>query len=102
MNADEILLAMRGSHNNMQNALVLWRTDILPIYSRPQFLCRFMSLTRYIRFDDGRTRSFRLLEGKAAPIQDIWNFLYENHTKNYRPHESITIDEKIVSISGKN
>lgn len=96
-----ILLAAGLSHNNMQKAQVLWRSDNLPIFRAAMSYHRFKSLVRYIRFDDGRTRSNRLREDKAAPVRDIWNFLNENLAKNYSPHESITIDEQLFPFRGK-
>lgn len=62
---------------------------------------RFLLLTRYIRFDDGRTRPFRLQSDKAAPIRDIWNYMNENLAKNYSPYENITIDEQLFPYRGK-
>lgn len=88
-----ILLAAGVTHNNMQNSSVLWQSDALPLFRAAMSHKRFLALTRYIRFDDGRTREFRQTLDKAAPIRDIWNFLNENLAKNYEPHETITIDE---------
>jgi len=58
-------------------------------------------LTRYVRFDNGRTREFRQRTDKAAPIRDIWNFLNENLRDNYDPHENITIDEPLLPYRGR-
>lgn len=89
------------SHNNTQKAKVLWRPDNLPIFRAAMSYHRFIALTRYIRFDDGRTRERRLRDDKAAPIRDIWNFLNENLSKNYSPHNTITIDEQLFPYRGK-
>lgn len=96
-----ILLAGGVSHNNTQKAEVLWRSDNLPIFRAAMSYHRFIALTRYIRFDDGRTRERRLRDDKAAPIRDIWNFLNENLSKNYSPHDTITIDEQLFPYRGK-
>ncbi|XP_055918320.1 piggyBac transposable element-derived protein 3-like [Eupeodes corollae] len=96
-----ILLAGGVSHNNMQDSSVLWRSDALPIFRAAMSYKRFLALSRYIRFDDGRTREFRQRSDKAAPIRDIWNFLNENLAKNYEPHETITVDEQLFPYRGK-
>lgn len=61
-----ILLTAGVSHNNMEDAEVLWRTDSLPIFRAAMSYRRFLALSRYIRFDDGRTREFRQRTDKAA------------------------------------
>lgn len=96
-----MLLAAGVSQNNMQKGQVLWRLDNLYIFRAAMSFNRFKSLARYIRFDDGRTRSYRLREDKAAPVRDIWNFFNENLAKNYSLHESITIDEQLFPYRGK-
>ncbi|XP_050339100.1 piggyBac transposable element-derived protein 4-like [Bactrocera neohumeralis] len=96
-----ILIASGVTHNNMQLTPLLWQTDALPIFRAAMPLKRFKLLTRYIRFDDGRTRSFRLQSDKAAAIRDIWNFLNENLARNYEPYENVTIDEQLFPYLGK-
>lgn len=96
-----ILLAAGVSHNNMQNSVVLWQTDALPIFRAAMSHKRFRALTRYIRFDDGRTRAFRQQIDKAAPIRDIWNFFNENLAKHYDPHETVTCDEQLFPYRGQ-
>ncbi|XP_050338220.1 uncharacterized protein LOC126764593 [Bactrocera neohumeralis] len=96
-----ILIASGVTHNNMQFTPLLWQTDALPIFRAAMPLKRFKLLTRCIRFDDGRTRSFRLQSDKAAPIRDIWNFLNKNFARNYEPHENLTIDEQLFPYRGK-
>ena len=86
-----ILLAMGLPHNNMQDSKVLWRSNALPIFRAAMSHRRFLALSRYIRFDDSRTREFRQRSDKAAPIRDIWNFLNASFAKNYEPHENITV-----------
>lgn len=96
-----ILLAAGVSHNNMQKSEVLWRTDGLPIFRAAMSHKRFLALSRYIRFDNGRTREFRQKTDKAAPIRDIWNILNENLAKNYDPHENFTVDEQLFPYRGR-
>lgn len=58
---------------------------------------RFIELSRYIRFDDGRTPEFRQRTDKTTTIRDVWNFLNQNLANNYEPHENITVDDNTVS-----
>ncbi|XP_049308583.1 piggyBac transposable element-derived protein 3-like [Bactrocera dorsalis] len=62
---------------------------------------RFLTISRYIRFDDGRTRPFRLETDKAASMRDIWNFLNTNLQKNFRPYSDITVDEQLFPYRGR-
>lgn len=96
-----ILLAGGVSHNNMQISAVLWRSDALPIFRAAMSYNRFRLLSRYIRFDNGRTREFRQKTDKAAPIRDIWDFMNENLAKNFEPYESVTIDEQLFPYRGR-
>lgn len=96
-----ILLASGLSHNNMQDSSILWRSDSLPIFRAAMSHKRFITLSRYIRFDNSRTRAFRQQTDKAAPIRDIWNFLNENLQNYYEPYENITIDEQLFPYRGR-
>lgn len=96
-----ILLMAGVSHNNMQKSSFLWRADGLPIFRAAMSHARFLALTRYIRFDDSRTREFRQQTDKAAPIRDIWNFMNQNLANNYEPHENITVDEQLFPYRGR-
>lgn len=96
-----ILLAAGVSHNNMQISEVLWRSDALPIFRAAMSYRRFKQLSRYIRFDDSRTREFRQQSDKAAPIRDIWNFLNENLASNYDAHDVVTVDEQLFPYRGR-
>ena len=96
-----ILLAGGVTHNNTQSSSTLWKTNNLPIFRAALSHKRFLQITRYIRFDDGRTRNFRQATDKAAPIRDIWNFLNENLAKNYEPDDAITVDEQLFPYRGR-
>lgn len=96
-----LLIAAGASHNNMQKTEFLWRTDNLPIFRAAMSHKRFAALTRYIRFDDSRTRTFRQQTDKAAPIRDIWNLLNENLARNYEPHANVTVDEQLFPYRGR-
>lgn len=96
-----LLLAAGVNRSNMQHASVLWKPTNLPIFRATMAYTRFMSILRYIRFDDSRTRPFRTQTDKAAAISDIWNMLNENLQKNYQPHENITIDEQLFPYRGR-
>ncbi|XP_068250625.1 uncharacterized protein [Palaemon carinicauda] len=50
---------------------------------------------RYIRFDIRPMRSERLRTDKFAYISEVWDRYIENCKAAYKPHEKITIDEKL-------
>lgn len=96
-----ILLASGATHNNTQISSCLWKTTNIPIFRAAMSHKRFLQISRFIRFDDGRTRPFRQASDKAAPIRDIWNYLNENLAKNYEPGAAITVDEQLFPYRGR-
>ena len=75
--------------------------QMLSLFSELLSYRRFLALSWYIRFDNGRTRKIRQRSDKTAPIRDVWNFLNENLVRNYEPHENITVDEQLFPYRGR-
>lgn len=95
-----LLLAAGVNHSNKQILDELWQTNALPIYRATMSLHRFNFISRFIRFDDQRTRSERQKTDKAAPISDIWIMFNDRLKHLYTPRSTITVDEQLFPYRG--
>ena len=57
---------------------------------------RFEDIRRFLRFDDKRTREFRLQTDQMAAFRFIRDLFTSNCTKWYCSHECVIIDEQLV------
>ncbi|XP_055909201.1 piggyBac transposable element-derived protein 4-like [Eupeodes corollae] len=73
----------------------------MPFYRAVMSLERFEQIRRFIRFDDGRTRVFRLQTDKMAAFRYIWNLFQENLVEFYEPSKELTVDEQLVGSRGR-
>ncbi|XP_046474149.1 piggyBac transposable element-derived protein 4-like [Neodiprion pinetum] len=71
------------------------------IYRATMSIHRYHFLSRMIRFDDKNTRPQRREMDKFAPIRLVWEIFTSNCTKFYIPASYCTIDEQLVSFSGR-
>ncbi|XP_033229277.1 uncharacterized protein LOC117180849 [Belonocnema kinseyi] len=71
------------------------------LYRSAMSLKRFKFLLRMIRFDDKSTRAARRETDKLAPIREIWEEFISNCTRYYSPSSYCTIDEQLLSFSGR-
>lgn len=72
-----------------------------PIYTACMSVGRFENIKRFLRFDDKRTRNYRIESDKLAPISHIWNlFLHQCRTVMI-PQTNLTIDEQLVAFRGR-
>ena len=62
---------------------------------------RFELLTKYLRFDDKRTREARRSIDKLAAFRDIWDEFVRKCQENYVPGEEICVDEQMVPFRGR-
>lgn len=59
-------------------------------------LKRFEQLTRYLRFDDSRTRLARLQADKLAPFRHIWTLFLRILNTAFKPSLELCIDEQLL------
>ena len=71
------------------------------MYKATMSVERFEDIRRFLRFDDKRTREFRLQTDHMAAFRYIWELFISNCKKWYSPHECVTIDEKLVAFKGR-
>ena len=71
------------------------------MYKETMSVERFGQIRRFLRFDDKRTREFRLQTDHMAAFIDIWDLFILNCKKWYSPHECVTIDEQLVPFKGR-
>ena len=62
---------------------------------------RFREILRFIRFDDRRTRSTRLVDDKFALFSYIWNCFISNCKSACVPEENLTIDEQLFPTKSR-
>ena len=62
--------------------------------------CRFIALTRFMRFDNKKTRTARRTADKLAPIRDLFNEINTLLLRYYTPIEYLTVDEQLVPFKG--
>ena len=72
-----------------------------PMYKATMSVERFEDIRRFLRFDDKRTREFRLQTDHMAAFRYIWDLFISNCKKWYSPHECVTIDEQLVPFKGR-
>jgi hypothetical protein len=56
---------------------------------------RFLSIKRYIRFDDKSTRTERRKNDKFTAIRDLWESVMSNCGNCYNPGSATTVDEQL-------
>ena len=72
-----------------------------PINKATMSVERFEDIRRFLRFDNKRTREFRLQTGHMAAFRYIWDIFISNSKKWYSPHECVTVDEQLVPFKGR-
>lgn len=101
-NADElyayiaILIYAGAEKANLVQAKNLFASSNMAFYRAVMSLYRYEQLTRYLRFDDTRTRLARLRTDKLAPIRYIWDFFLKNLTSAFVPSLELCIDEQLL------
>lgn len=74
----------------------LWNRQWAPkLFSGVMSRDRFISLVRFLRFDEKQTRQARLRNDKFALFSDVWNRFIANSQKCYKPSPFLTIDEQL-------
>uniref|UniRef100_A0AAG5D1Q7 PiggyBac transposable element-derived protein domain-containing protein n=2 Tax=Anopheles atroparvus TaxID=41427 RepID=A0AAG5D1Q7_ANOAO len=95
-----ILLLAGATHSNNVNSTDLWKTNAHPLFRATMSLNRFWEITRFIRFDDGRTRADRKRNDKSAAISEIFEMLNANLRAGYVAGSNVTIDEQLFPYRG--
>ncbi|XP_055850586.1 piggyBac transposable element-derived protein 4-like [Episyrphus balteatus] len=79
----------------------LFHPTSVPFYRAVMSLERFEQIRRFIRFDDGRTRAFRLQTDKLAAFRYVWDLFQQNLVEFYQPSKELTVDEQLVGSRGR-
>lgn len=96
-----ILLYSGAEKSHNVESCDLFHKSNMPFYRAVMSLERFEQLTRYIRFDDSRTRMARLREDKLAPIRYVWDLFMKNITFPFVPSLEIVIDEQLLTTRNR-
>lgn len=73
-----ILLRAGVEKANHTRPAELFEKGNIPFYRAVMSLVCFEQLTRFIRFDDSRTRMLRIRDDKLAPIRHVWDIFRRN------------------------
>lgn len=107
VNADELyayiaILLYAGAEKSCSvQAKDLFHESHMPFYRAVMSLARFEQITRFIRFDDTRTRPARLQSDKLAAFRHVWSLFQKNLSEHFIPSKEITIDEQLVTTRGR-
>ena len=99
-----ILIIAGALKANRESIHFLWTKKSL--FSRPIFPAsmsrdRFVSIIRFIRFDDFTTRIERRKLDKLAPFRNVFEKFVAHCKENYLPNSHLTVDEQLVAFRGK-
>ena len=72
-----------------------------PIFRATVPKYRFITLTRFMRFDNKKTRTGRRAYDKLARIRDLFNKIITLLLRYYTPSEFLTVDKQLVPFRGQ-
>lgn len=96
-----ILLHSGAEKANHIHSIDLFDKSNMPFYRAVMSHTRFEQLSRFIRFDDSRTRMVRLKEDKLAPIRYVWEIFQKNLTWAYVPSFELCVDEQLLTTRNR-
>lgn len=96
-----ILLFDGAEKSNNVQAKDLFHKSNMPFYRAVMTLDRFEELTRFMRFDDFRTRAARLRDNKLAPIQHVWSLFLVHLTFDYEPSLELCVGEQLLTTGDR-
>lgn len=99
-----ILIIAGALKANREPIHYLWTKKSL--FSRPVFPAsmardRFVSILRFIRFDDLTTRTNRRKLDKLAAFRNVFEKFVGHCKEHYIPNAHLTVDEQLVAFRGK-
>lgn len=87
--------------SNREHIRDMWNQKSHPIFRAAMGRNRFVLLCQLIRFDNGNTRTARLLKDKAAGIRDTFDMFSHNLKRYYVAGENVTVDEQLFPFRGR-
>lgn len=84
-----------------RNIKVMYGKLSSPIFRATMPRQRFEFLLSHLRFDDKSTRGERKKTDKLAAIREIWDNFISNSKNYFKPGETVTIDEQLLSFRGR-
>ncbi|GLD67801.1 piggyBac transposable element-derived protein 4-like protein [Lates japonicus] len=72
-----------------------------PMYKATMSIGRFEDIRRFLRFDDKRTRAYRLETDHMAAFRYIWDLFLINCRQKFIPSDCVTVDEQLVPFRGR-
>lgn len=96
-----ILLYSGAEKSHSVETSELFDSSNMPFYRAVMSGSRFKQLTRFLRFDDSRTRMKRLREDKLAPIRYIWSLFQKYLNAAYVPSLELVVDEQLLKTRNR-
>lgn len=96
-----ILLYAGAEKSHSVHCKDLFHKSNMPFYRAVMSLERFQQLTRFLRFDDSRTRMVRLREDKLAPIRYIWSLFQKKLSDAFVPSSELVADEQLLTTRNR-
>ena len=72
-----------------------------PMYKTTMSVARFEDIRRILRFDDKRSRAFRLETDHMAAFHYIWDLFLVNCRQRFIPSDCVTVDKQLVPFRGR-
>ena len=89
----------RGVYGKNHSLNFLWSKQFgVPLINTMMSRNDFMTLKKYLRFDDKQTRSFRVEDDPFTHIRFVSDRISANFRKAYVPNFCLTIDEQLMPL----
>jgi len=98
-----LLLLMGVLRSRKESVHDMWSAQkgfCRPVFAATMSRDRFISIKRYLRFDDLATRFQRRQGDKLAPIREIVDLFVRNCKESMNPNAELTIDEHFIAFRG--
>ena len=98
-----LLLLMGVLRSRKESVHHMWSAQkgfCRPVFAATMSRDRFVSIKRYLRFDDLQTRVQRRQDDKLAAIREIFERFVRNCKESMNPTAELTIDEHFIAFRG--
>ena len=89
----------RGVYGKNHSVKLLWSEKFgIPLFRNIMCRNRYEKIKRFLRFDEKRTRSFRIDEDPFTHVREIFDKIAKSCRENFVPNFSLCIDEQLVPM----
>lgn len=92
----------RGVYGKNHSVKLLWSEKFgIQLFRNVMSRNRYENIKRFLRFDEKRTRSFRIDEDPFTHVREICDKIAQNCRENFVPNFSLCIDEQLVPMKSR-